>query len=222
MPPPLRPVDPNQIQPIAEIPQVVFLKPLLAAKPEVQRVSVGDYSYYSDFEDPLRFFEANVLYNFGYSGLKLVIGKYCAFAHGTRFIMGDANHPMVGPSTYPFPVFGGAWAEPMGVMDMPSGNKADTIIGHDVWLGHECLVMPGVRMGDGAIAGARSVVTRDVPPYAVVAGNPARIVRYRFDEKTVERLQRLAWWDWPAERVAAAVPVLVAGDVAALEKLAEA
>jgi virginiamycin A acetyltransferase len=214
------PVDPDKIQPIPDIPQVVFLKPLLASRPGVQRVSVGDYSYYSDFVDATSFFEKNVLYNFGYSGVALRIGKYCAFAHGTTFVMADANHPMVGPSTYPFPVFGGAWAAEMGVLDMPEVTKGDTVVGNDVWLGHESLVMPGVTIGDGAIVGARSVVSRDVAPYTIVAGNPARVIRQRFDQKTIEHLQALAWWDWPAERVAAAVPVLLAGDAERLAALA--
>jgi virginiamycin A acetyltransferase len=134
--------------------------------------------------------------------------------------MDDANHALAGPSSFPFAIFGGAWAEALPIEEMPFGRRGDTAIGHDVWLGYESLVMPGVTIGDGAVVAARAVVTRDVPPYAIVAGNPARVVRRRYDEDDVERLRRLAWWDWPAARVTAAIPLLVAGDIDRLEAFA--
>jgi virginiamycin A acetyltransferase len=168
----------------------------------------------------LRFFERNVLYDFGFSDARLEIGKYCQIAHGTRFVMDDANHATAGPSSFPFGVFGGAWAEAMPVERMPFPKKGGIWVGHDVWFGHESLVPPGVTIGSGAVVGARAVVARDVPAYAVVAGNPARVVRRRYNPVTVRRLLALAWWDWPSDKVTAAVPVLMAGDVAALEALA--
>src|SRR5690606_18944433 len=111
-----------------------------------------------------------------------VIGRYCALAHGCTIVMDDADHAMTGPTTFPFAIFGGAWSEAMPLNDIPFERKGDTVIGNDVWLGYDSLVMPGVRIGDGAVVAARAVVTRDVPPYAVVAGNPARVVRHRFPD----------------------------------------
>ncbi len=134
--------------------------------------------------------------------------------------MPGANHAMAGPSTYPFGILGGAFADALPLADYPWRGGGDITIGHDVWLGTECLVLPGVTIGHGAVVGARAVVAKDVPPYAVVAGNPARVVRMRFDEATVARLLATAWWDWPAERVLRAIPALVKGDVAALEDVA--
>lgn len=199
----------------------MFLRPLLARRlAECGRpanVAVGEYSYYDDVDDPLPFFERNLRYNHGFSGARLVIGRYCALASGTTFIMPDANHATAGATTYPFPIFGGDWADRLPVAELPVPVSDDTVVGHDVWFGYESLVMPGVTIGSGAIVAARAVVTRDVPPYAVVAGNPARVVRRRYDDATVARLLDLAWWDWPAERVTEAIPDLVHGR---LERLA--
>jgi virginiamycin A acetyltransferase len=212
------PPDPDALFPMPGIGSLVFLRPLLARHPEIANVSVGRFSYYSDFGDPLRFFVRNVAYNFGFSGARLEIGSYCQIAHGASFLMSDANHAVVGPSTFPFSVFGGAWADAMPAERAPFLDKGDIRIGHDVWLGHESLVLAGVTIGTGAIVAARAVVSRDVPPYAVVAGNPARVVRQRFDPATVSGLLELAWWDWPPARVSAAVPALMAGDLATLRR----
>lgn len=203
--------DPGQLFPFGkDARHTAFLKPLLARFP-TPNVEVGDYTYYSDFEDPTRFFDRNVRYNFGFSGAKLTVGKFCAIAHGATFVMADANHPSVGPSTYPFPVFGHGWGDAMKVPDMPPSKRRDIVVGHDVWIGYEAMILPGVTIGTGAIIGARAVVARDVPPYATVVGNPARIAKRRFDEATIEKLLALAWWDWPAERIGKAVPALLAG-----------
>jgi len=207
--------DPEALYAIPGFRNTVFLKPLLCGR--YRNVSVGEFSYYSDFHDPLPFFERNLRYNFGFSGARFEVGRYCAIAHGATFVMDDANHATVGPSSFPFPVFGGAWADAMAVSDMPIDRRGDIRIGHDVWIGYEALILPGVRIGHGAIVGARAVVSRDVPDYAVVAGNPAQVVRTRFDTDTVARLLSLRWWDWPPSRVAAAVPLLIAGEVGRLE-----
>jgi len=215
--------DPNRLYPVAGFKGTVNLKPLLSRRPPpagADTVEVGAYTYYSDFQNPLAFFERNVCYHFGYSGARLKIGRFCAIAHGTTLMMADANHAMVGPSTFPFPIFGGAWAHSMPMDQMPFESRGDTVIGHDVWLGHECLILPGVTVGDGAVVAARAVVSRDVPPYAVVAGNPARVVRMRFSDAEITRLLDLAWWAWPVEVLTRAIPTVVAGDVAALEGLA--
>lgn len=213
--------NPDRLHPLPDHPGLVFLRPLLARHPEVGNVSVGDYSYYDDQAGgALGFFVRNLRYNFGFSGSQLAIGRYCALAHGCTIVMGDANHATSGPTTFPFPIFGGAWTAAMSLDEMPIQRRGDTVIGNDVWLGYESLLLPGVTIGDGAVIAARAVVARDVPPYAVVAGNPAQVVRTRFSDAEIQRLLRLAWWDWPAERVTAAIPLLVAGDVDRLEAFA--
>jgi len=207
--------DPSDREPMKGHPRVGFLKPILADLPNVE---VGDYTYYDDPAGPERFRD-NILYHFPFVGDRLVIGRYCAIAAGTRFIMNGANHAMGGVSTYPFAAFGQGWdVVPMSEMSFP--NKGDTVVGHDVWMGYESLVMPGVRIGCGAVVAARSVVASDVPPYAVVAGNPARVVKMRFPEETVTALLLLRWWDWEPERVTRAIPAIVKGDLDALWEIA--
>lgn len=213
--------DPNTLHPIAGIESVVFLRPLLE-RCGVTGVEVGAFSYYSDFDDPLRFFERNVLYNFGMAGARLCIGRYCAVAHGATFLMADANHALHGPSTFPFPAFGGAWADRMALADTPFANKGDIVIGNDVWIGHGATVLAGATIGDGAVIGAKAVVAGDVPDYAVCVGNPARIVRQRLDAADAAAMKRLAWWDWPDDAVTRAVPLLVDGSPDALAAFARA
>lgn len=214
--------DPDALHPIPELPRVVFLRPLLASLGEAapDNIEVGAFSYYDDGAHAADFFARNILYNFRGSGTRLVIGKFCALATGARFMLPDANHAMAGPSTYPFGIIGGAFAEALPLDEYPWPAKGDTLVGNDVWIGMEALVMPGVRIGHGAVVGARSVVSRDVPDYAVVAGNPARVVRMRYAAEDAARLVSLGWWDWPAERIARAVPILVKGSVAELEAFA--
>jgi virginiamycin A acetyltransferase len=194
-------------------PRVAFLKPLV----QHPFTTVGDYSYYDDPDGVTDFERRNVLYHYGPE--KLVIGRYCALATGVTFLMAGANHRMAGVSTYPFPLMGGDWIEAMPVF-RDRESRGDTVLGNDVWLGYRVTVMPGARIGDGAVVASGSVVTGEVPPYAIVAGNPARPVRMRFPEADIARLQALAWWDWPADDVSAAVRTIMAGDVDALEKLA--
>jgi virginiamycin A acetyltransferase len=215
-------LDPDLLHPIAGDPGTVFLRPLLARAGGPANVTVGEWTYYRDFADPLPFFHRNVRYNFGFSGSRLQIGRYCALAHGTAFLMDDANHATAGLSTYPFPVLGGAWADAAGVADIAAAPRGDIVVGNDVWFGMESLVLPGVRVGHGAIIGARAVVASDVPDYAVAVGNPARVVRRRFDDATIARLLEIAWWNWAPQAVAAAVPALIVADVAALAACAPA
>jgi virginiamycin A acetyltransferase len=148
-----------------------------------------------------------------------VIGKFCAIGRGARFIMNGANHKLSGISTYPFHIFGQGWekCEPQPE-ELPF--KGDTIIGNDVWIGYEALIMPGVKIGNGAIVASRAVVTSDVPPYTVVGGNPARTVKQRFDPASVDVLESLAWWDWPVETITRHLDLIVSGDVAALRDVA--
>ena len=157
-----------------------------------------------------------MLYHFDFVGDKLQIGKFCALGSGTTFIMNGANHRLDGPSTFPFPIFGGDWADHMDLLgSLPL--KGDTVVGHDVWFGFQSTIMPGVTIGHGSIVATKAVVVKDVPPYAIVAGNPATVVGMRFDDETIARLLAAAWWDWPIERITANIRAIMAGDVDALE-----
>lgn len=178
---------------------------------------MGEYSYYDDPDDPTAFETRNVLYHYGPQ--KLVIGKFCALATGVRFIMNGANHRMDGPSTFPFPLMGGSWAEHFDLLSGLPG-RGDTVVGNDVWLGYGAMVMPGVRIGHGAIIAAGSVVVADVPDYGIVGGNPATLIRTRHTGEEIARLLALAWWDWPAEHLTRHVRAVMSGTVADLEAVA--
>ncbi len=194
--------NPNTLYPISGVERTVFLKNIL----DHPQVSVGDYTYYDDPLD-VHNFERNILYLFEFMQDKLVIGKFCQIATGVRFIMNGSNHPMKGFSTYPFKVFGGAWADtPMQVV-----SKGDTVIGNDVWIGNGATIMQGITIGDGAIIGTNSLVTRDVEPYSIVGGNPAKLIRQRFDEETVTMLRTLSWWDWSPDKIAQHFELLNSG-----------
>jgi virginiamycin A acetyltransferase len=191
-------------------PQVCFIKNTVSNP----NIIVGDYTYYDDLVDS-EGFERNVLYHFPCIGDKLIIGRFCAIATGVRFIMNGANHRLDGLSTYPFYIFRNGWerVEPSSE-DLP--YKGDTVVGNDVWIGYDSLVMPGVRIGDGAIVAARSVVVSDVDPYTVVGGNPAKLIRRRFSQEVIDQLLELAWWNWSAQDVTANLEAIVAGDIEAL------
>ena len=195
---------------MAGFPQVCFIKNTVT-NPDIV---IGDYTYYDDPEDSENF-ERNVLYHFPFIGDKLIIGKFCALAKGVKFIMNGANHKISGFSTYPFQIFGNGWE---GVMPQPGDLpfKGDTVIGNDVWIGYESVVMPGVRIGHGAIVAAKSVVVSDVPPYAVVGGNPARVLKKRFPDETIQALLEIAWWDWDIGKVTRNLERIVAADLEGL------
>ncbi len=191
-------------------PQVCFIKNQVR-NPNIE---IGDYTYYDDPEGAENF-ERQVLYHFPFIGDRLVIGKFCALARGVRFIMNGANHKTSGISTYPFFIFGHGW-ERAAPQPGELPYKGDTVIGHDVWIGYDALIMPGVRIGNGAIIPARSVVTGDVPAYTVYGGNPARLIRERFAPEVVAELEAIAWWDWPIELISQSLEAITGGDVAAL------
>lgn len=202
--------DPNDKEPMKGFPQVGFLKNFVSSP----NILVGDYTYYDDPDGPENF-EANVLYHFPFVGDKLIIGKFCAIARGVKFIMNGANHKISGFSTYPFYIFGQGWEDSSpGEGEEPF--KGDTVVGNDVWIGYEATIMPGVSIGHGAIVASKSVVASDVPPYSIVAGNPARIIRYRFDAATIEQLLSVSWWDWDAKTITDHLDVIVNNDLAAL------
>ena len=174
-------------------------------------IIVGDYTYYDDPAGVANF-EANVLYHFDFIGDKLIIGKFCAVGTGVKFIMNGGNHTIQGFSTYPFRIFGGAWEHNLPP-DFSFPHRGDTVVGNDVWLGYGSLLMPGVKIGDGSIVASCAVVTKDVPPYAIVGGNPARVIRTRFDEQTIAALLQIRWWDWDAEKISRNVAAIIGGDI---------
>lgn len=209
--------DPDALYPFAGHPRTAFLKNVIT-RPNIE---VGDYSYYDDPDGAERFEDRNVLYHFDFVGDRLVIGRFCAIAAGIRFIMNGANHALDGFSTYPFNIFGNGWEEGFDPQSWTDAQRGDTVVGNDVWIGHEAMIMPGIRIGDGAIIATRAVIASDVPPFAVVAGNPARIVKMRFDEITIERLLAIAWWHWPAETITAHLDLIRGSDLDALEAIAD-
>lgn len=204
--------DPNNPFPMPEHPRMAFLKNHITHP----NIIVGDYTYYDDPAGVANF-EANVLYHFDFVGDKLIIGKFCAVATGVKFIMNGANHNIQGFSTYPFSIFAGGWEQ-----NLPPShafpNRGDTIVGNDVWLGYDSLLMPGVKIGDGAIVAARAVVTKDVLPYHIVGGNPARILRARFDEPTIQALLEIRWWDWDVAKITRNLAAICGPDLARLRE----
>ena len=203
--------DPDDPHPMRGFPQICYIRNTVD-NPQIQ---VGEYSYYDDPEDS-EGFERNVLYLFPFIGDRLIIGRYCAIARGATFVMNGANHRMSGFSTYPFNIFGNGWERTTPLLEeLP--YKGDTVIGNDVWIGYQAMLMPGVKVGDGAIVAARSVVSADVPAYAIVGGNPARVLRMRYPPDQVERLLRIAWWEWDAAKVSRNLELVVGGDLDALE-----
>ena len=206
--------DPTEKHPMKGFPQVCYIKNTVSNP----NIVIGDYTYYDDPEDSENF-ERNVLYLFPFTGDRLIIGKFCALARGVKFIMNGANHKMSGFSTYPFEIFGNGWE---AVMPEPDEypNKGDTVVGNDVWIGYEALVMPGVQIGDGAIVAAKSVVVQSVPPYAIVGGNPARVIRQRFSDEVIQALLEIAWWNWDIETITRHLKQIVSADVDALRAVA--
>ncbi|MEQ9719724.1 Vat family streptogramin A O-acetyltransferase [Yersinia alsatica] len=202
--------DPSNTHPMKGFPQVCFIKNTVTNP----NIIVGDFTYYDDPENSENF-ERNVLYHFPFIGDKLIIGKFCAIAKGVQFIMNGANHKLSGFSTYPFYIFGNGWekAAPQAG-DLP--YKGDTIIGNDVWIGYQALIMPGVKIGNGAIISSRAVVTSDVPAYAVIGGNPAKVIKKRFTDETIASLEKLAWWDWSIEKITQNLTAIMSSNLEAL------
>lgn len=199
--------DKDKAFPNPDIPSLCYIKNVV----KNPRIIIGDYTYYDDSDGADRF-EEHVTHFYDFLGDHLVIGNFCAIAKGVTFIMNGANHRMDCATTYPFYIMGGDWqgTNPPQMNDLPL--KGDTVIGNDVWIGQNCTIMPGVRIGDGAIIGANATVASDIPAYAVAVGNPARVIRNRFDDETIELLQRLRWWDKPIEEIDSLMPILTITD----------
>ena len=197
--------------------QTVYLRAVVHG----HNISVGDYTIYNDFvRDPVEFERNNVLYHYPVNGDRLVIGKYCSIACGAKFLLNSANHTLRSLSTYPFPIFYEAWGTPVSEVSSAWDNRGDIVIVNDVWIGYEAVILSGVHIGDGAIIGARAVVTRDVEPYTIMGGVPARPIRKRYDEETIQRLLALRWWDFPPEQMRKCLDALEQGDLQALEQMA--
>ncbi len=199
--------NPMDIYPNENIKSVCFVKNIIK-NPNIQ---VGDYTYYSDINGCVDF-EKHVTHHYEFVGDKLIIGKFCAIASGIEFIMNGANHRMNSVSTYPFNIMGNGWEKVNPKLEeLPF--KGDTIVGNDVWIGQNVTVMPGVKIGDGAIIAANSVVTRDVPPYHIVGGNPSKIIRKRFDDSLISYLLDLKWWDWSKDKIFSNLEILCSGNL---------
>lgn len=176
------------------------------------QIEVGDYTIYNDFiADPLLFEKNNVLYHYPIHREKLIIGKFCSIACGTKFLFNCANHSLKSLSTYTFPLFYEEWELEKSNITTAWDNKGDIVIGNDVWIGYEAVIMAGVHIGDGAIIAARAVVTKDVPPYTIVGGTPAIEIRKRFNAEVIQQLLMLKWWNWSTDKIRQCLPYIAEG-----------
>lgn len=198
--------DSDRIFPLPNYERLCFLKNIIT-NPNIE---VGDYTYYDDFESVYNF-KKNVKYHFDFVGDKLIIGKFCMIASGVTFIMNGANHLTESISSYPFAIFGNDWQNAMDKKQYP--NKGNTVVGNDVWLGYNAVIMPGVNIGDGAIIAANATVAQNVEPYTIVGGNPAKPIRKRFSQQHIEALMKLQWWHWPVEKITKYVNVLTGNNI---------
>ena len=188
--------------------QTVYLKKTITNP----AIIVGEYTMYNDFvNDPAQFERNNVLYHYPVNHDRLMIGKFCSIACGAKFLFNSANHSLSSLSTYPFPIFYEEWGLDRKNVAEAWDNKGDIVIGNDVWIGYEAVILAGVTVGDGAVIGARAMVTKDVPPYTIVGGVPAKPIRKRFSEETISEMLALKWWDWPKERIARNIPAIQSG-----------
>lgn len=196
--------------------QTVYLKSVVT-RPTIE---VGDYTIYNDFvNDPRDFEKNNVLYHYPINNDRLIIGKFCSIACGAKFIFNCANHTLKSLSTYTFPLFFEEWDLPKSKVAASWDNKGDIVIGNDVWIGYDAVIMAGVRIGDGAIIGTRAVVTKDVEPYSIVGGVPAKEIRKRFSPDVIEKLQSLQWWNWSRDKIQKSLNAIQSGDIGALESM---
>ena len=211
-------MDKQKIYPRSKDRDTVYLKNVVTDP----SIIVGDYTMYNDFvNDPVDFQKNNVLYHYSINRDRLVIGKFCSIACGARFLFNSANHSLSSLATYPFPIFFEEWNLDVSHITDTWDNKGDIIIGNDVWIGYEAVILSGVTIGDGAIIGSRAVVTKDVPPYTIVGGVPARPIRKRFDEATIEKLLRLRWWDWSENNIKDNIAAIQSGCIQQLKRNGE-
>lgn len=207
-------MDSERLYPRTGDQETVYLKNVVTSP----QITVGDFTIYNDFvRDPTQFERNNVLYQYPVNHDKLIIGKFCSIACGAKFLLNSANHTLRSLSSYPFPIFFEEWGLPVSDITKAWDNKGDIRIGNDVWIGCEAVIMAGVTIGDGAVIGARAVVTKDVPPYTIAGGVPARAIRTRFSGPTIAALLALKWWDWPKEKIAQNIAALQSGQMETLK-----
>lgn len=203
-------ISENKVYPRTGDTQTVYLKNVITES----GIEIGDYTMYNDFvNDPRDFEKNNVLYHYPINGDKLKVGKFCSIACGAKFLFTSANHTMNSISTYPFPIFFEEWGLDVANITSAWDNKGDIVIGNDVWIGYEAVVLSGVTIGDGAIIGTRAVVTKDVPPYTIVGGIPAKPIRKRFSDEVISKLLELQWWNWPENRIKENIDVIQSGRI---------
>lgn len=205
----------KQIYPRTGDKETIYLKHVITNS----NITVGDFTMYNDFvNDPTLFEKNNVLYHYPINHDKLQIGKFCSIACGAKFLFNSANHTLSSLSTYPFPLFFEEWGLEKKDITNAWDNKGDIVIGNDVWIGYEAVILAGVTIGDGAIIGTRAVVTKDVPPYTIVGGVPAKSIKKRFSEETISALLEIQWWNWSEERIARNIGAIQSGNVEQLKQ----
>lgn len=201
---------PQKIYPRSKDRETVYLKSVISNP----NIIIGDYTMYNDFvQDPKDFEKNNILYQYPINQDKLIIGKFCSIACGAKFIFNSANHTLSSLSTYPFPIFFEEWNLDVKDITKAWDNKGDIVIGNDVWIGYEAVILAGVTIGDGAVIGTRAVVTKDVPPYTIVGGIPAKPIRKRFTQETIDSLLEIKWWNWPKKQIAKHITELQSGNI---------
>lgn len=209
-------MDKNKIYPRPNDNQTVYLKSVVT-RPTIE---VGDFTIYNDFvNDPRDFQKNNVLYHYPINNDRLIIGKFCSIACGAKFIFNCANHALKSLSTYTFPLFFDEWDLPKSEVASAWDNKGDIVIGNDVWIGYDAVIMAGVTIGDGAIIGTRAVVTKDVEPYSIVGGVPGKEIRKRFAPEVIKKLMEIQWWNWAQDKIQKSLNAIQSGDVEALESM---
>ena len=205
----------KQIYPRTGDKETIYLKHVITNT----NITVGDFTMYNDFvNDPTLFEKNNVLYHYPINNDKLQIGKFCSIACGAKFLFNSANHTLSSLSTYPFPLFFEEWGLEKKDVTKAWDNKGDIVIGNDVWIGYEAVILAGVTIGDGAIIGTRAVVTKDVPPYTIVGGVPAKPIKRRFPEETISALLEIQWWNWSEERIARNIGAIQSGNIEQLKQ----
>lgn len=203
-------MNPNLIYPREPFKDMVYLKSVV----KNPNIIVGDFTMYHDWvNDPAQFEKNNVLYHYPINKDKLIIGKYCSIACGAKFMFTSGNHAMKSLSTYPFSLFIEEWHQDWKNLTNAWDNKGDIVVGNDVWIGYEAVIMQGVHIGDGSIIGTRAVVTKDVAPYTIVGGIPAKPIKKRFDEKTIDKLMSIKWWNWPPEKIREKLSFIMSGEI---------
>lgn len=205
----------RQVYPRTGDKETIYLKDVMTDP----NITVGEFTMYNDFvNDPTLFEKNNVLYHYPINHDRLIIGKFCSIACGAKFLFNSANHTLSSLSTYPFPLFFEEWGLDIRHVADAWDNKGDIVVGNDVWIGYEAVILAGVTIGDGAIIGTRAVVTKDVPPYTIVGGVPAKPIRQRFSEDVVSDLLKIQWWNWPKEKIAEHIAAIQSGDMDQLRR----